>query len=136
MKPGGWLVAQCGGGPNLSRLLGRASVLMAQEPYVRFFSGWSSPWEYADDITTAEWLRAARFVDIRTGLEPAPVVLADAKEHREFIANVIFREHLAQVPDDGLRARFVASLTEEAACDDPPFQIGYWRLNLQRRRPL
>jgi trans-aconitate 2-methyltransferase len=80
LKPGGWLVAQCGGGPNLSCLLGRASVLMATEPYVRFCSGWSSPWEYADDITTAERLHAAGFVDVRTGLQPAPVVLADAKQ--------------------------------------------------------
>lgn len=72
LKPGGWLVAQCGGGPNLSRLLGRASVLMAQEPYVRFFSGWSSPWEYADDITTAEWLRAAGFVDVRPAWNRRP----------------------------------------------------------------
>ena len=111
-------------------------MLMAQEPYVRFFSGWSSSWEYADDITTAERLRAAGFVDVRTGLEQAPVVLADAKEYREFIASVIFREHLAQVPDDELRAQFVASLTEQAVSDDPPFQIGYWRLNLQGRRPL
>jgi hypothetical protein len=109
---------------------------MATEPYVRFFSGWSSPWEYADDITTAERLRAAGFVDVRTGLEPALVVLADTKEYQEFIASMIFREHLAQVPDDGLQARFVASLTEQAASDDPPFQIGYWRLNLQGRRPL
>jgi len=49
---------------------------------------------------------------------------------------VIFREHLAQVPDDELRAQIVASLTEQAVSDDPPFQIGYRRLNLQGRRPL
>ena len=111
-------------------------MLMAQEPYVRFFSRWSSPWEYADDITAAERLRAAGFVDVRTGLEQAPVVLADANEYREFIASVIFREHLAQVPDDELRAQVVASLTEQAVSDDPPFQIGYWRLNPQGKRPL
>jgi trans-aconitate 2-methyltransferase len=45
LKPGGWLVAQCGGGPNLSRLLERASELMATEAGTRFFSRWSSPWE-------------------------------------------------------------------------------------------
>ena len=117
VKPGGWLVAQCGGGPNLSRLLGRASVLMAQRPYVRFFSGWSSPWEYTDDITTAERLWSAGFVDVRTGLEQAPVVLADAKKYREFIASVISREHLAQMPDDELRDKFVDSLTEQAVSE-------------------
>jgi hypothetical protein len=69
-------------------------------------------------------------------LEQTPVVLADAKEYREVMASVIFREHLAQVPDDELRAQFVASLTEQAVSDDPPFQICYRRLNLQGRRPL
>jgi hypothetical protein len=69
-------------------------------------------------------------------LQPAPVVLAEAREYQEFIASVIFREHLAQVPDDELRAWFLASLTEQAASDDPPFLIDYWRLNLRGRRPL
>ena len=81
LKPGGWLVAQCGGGPNLSRLLERASELMATEPGTRFFSRWSSPWEYADDITTTERLRGAGFVDVKTSLQPAPVVLAEAREY-------------------------------------------------------
>jgi hypothetical protein len=49
---------------------------------------------------------------------------------------VIFREQLAQVSDDELRAWFVASLIEQVVSDDPPFQIGYWWLNLQGRRPL
>ena len=31
-----------------------------------------------------------------------------------------------------LRARFVASLTEQAAGDGPPFLIDYWLLNLRR----
>lgn len=135
LKPGGWLHAQCGGRGNLSRLLRRASALMAQEPYARFFSGWPGPWEYADDITTAERLRAAGFIDVRTSLEPASVTLASDEEYRSFIINVIFREHLARVLDDKLQAQFAAALTEQAAGDDPPFELDYRRLNLRGKRP-
>ena len=135
LKPSGWLHAQCGGRGNLSRLLRRASVLMAQEPYLQFFSGWRGAWEYADDTTTAERLRAAGFVDVRTSLDPAPVKLASAEEYRRFITSVIFREHLARVPDDKLQTRFVATLTEQAAGDDSPFELDYWRLNLRGKRP-
>jgi trans-aconitate 2-methyltransferase len=135
LKPGGWLVAQCGGESNLSCLLKRAGRLMATEPYARFFSDWSSPWEYADDVITAKRLRASGFVSVQTSLEPAPTVLGGAQEYREFITNVVFREHLTRVPDDKLRAKFVATLTEQAAGDDPPFLIDYWRLNLRGERP-
>lgn len=135
LKPSGWLYAQCGGRGNLSRLLRRASVLMAQEPYVQFFSGWRGAWEYADDTTTAERLHAAGFVDVRTNRQPAPVALASTEEYRRFITSVIFREHLARVRDDKLRTRFVTMLTEQAAGDDPPFELDYWRLNLRGKRP-
>lgn len=124
-----------GGRGNLSRLLRRASALMAQEPYVRFFSGWPGPWEYADDVTTTERLRAAGFVGVRTSLEPAPVVLTSAEEYQRFITSVIFREHLARVPDDKLRSRFASALTVQASRDDPPFELDYRRLNLRGRRP-
>jgi hypothetical protein len=40
-----------------------------------------------------------------------------------------------RVPDDKLRARSVATPTEQAAGDDPPFLIDYWGLNLRRERP-
>ncbi len=86
-------------------------MLMATEPYARFFSAWSSPWEYADDAITTERLQAAGFVDIQTSLEPAPVALASAEEYRRFITSVIFHEHLARMPDDKLQARFTTSLT-------------------------
>jgi trans-aconitate 2-methyltransferase len=135
LKPGGWLEAQCGGGPNLARLLQRASVLLAADPYARFFVGWAGPWEYADEGTTADRLRAAGFVEVETSLEPAPTLLANRQEYAEFLTSVIFGTHLARIPDQTLRVQFVTRLTEQAAQDDPPFLLDYWRLNLRGRRP-
>ena len=135
LRPGGWLEAQCGGGPNLAKLLARAEKLMHRPPFAKFFNGWQSPWEFADAETTADRLRNAGFIEIRTWLESAPVVLSDAQHYREFLPSVIFRRHLECIPDPGLRTLFIDELTRAAAGDDPPFTLDYWRLNLSARRP-
>jgi trans-aconitate methyltransferase len=136
LKPGGLLVAQCGGGPNLERLHDRAAALAASAPFASYFGDWTGPWEFADDATTRDRLHAAGFVEIETGLEAAPTTLADAVEFAEFLTGVILRAHLERLPGHDLRARFVAVLTDQAAADDPPFFLDYWRLNMRARRPL
>ena len=130
LKPGGRLEAQCGGGPNLTRLLGRASGLMADPAFAPFFRGWVDPWEFSDDASAATRLRAAGFVDVETSLEPAPVVLPDAATYRDFLKTVIVRAHMARLPPE-LQPRFAESLADEAASDDSPFSLDYWRLNLR-----
>jgi trans-aconitate 2-methyltransferase len=135
LKPGGWLHAQCGGGPNIARLLRRASVLMATKPYSDYFSGWKDPREFADDGMTAERLRAAGFVDIETSLKPAPTTLSSADEYREFLTTVNMHGHLSLLPEGSLRRQFIEDLTEQAAADDPPYQLDYCRLNITAHRP-
>jgi trans-aconitate methyltransferase len=135
LKPGGRLVAQCGGGPNIARLMRRASVLTATEPYASYFSGWKDTKVFADDATTAERLRAAGFTDVDTGLELAPTVISGADEFREFLTTVNMHAHLARLPEGPLRRRFIEELTEQAAADDPPFMLDYCRLNIRARRP-
>jgi len=134
LKPGGWLFAQCGGGPNIARLLRRASVLMASEPYAEYFSGWRDTKVFADDLTTAARLREAGFTDVETGLESTPTILAGADEFREFLTTVNMHAHLARLPGGPARRRFVEALTEQAAADDPPFMLDYCRLNIHARR--
>jgi trans-aconitate methyltransferase len=135
LKPGGRLIAQCGGGSNLRRLLGRAERLMKSSPYDQYFADWRSPWEYADDVTTAGRLRAAGFVDVETSLEAAPVILANVQEYCEYLINAVFRLHLLRIGDEESDEKFITALAEEAGTDDPPFQLDYWRLNMRARRP-
>jgi trans-aconitate 2-methyltransferase len=135
LKPGGRLVAQCGGGPNLAHLLSRAATLMVTAPYDQFFARWSGPWEFADAATTAERLRTAGFIEVETSLEPAPTLLPGADDYRAFLSTVIFRLHLERLPDEQLRATFLDTLSAQAAHDDPPFTLDYWRLNLRGTRP-
>ena len=130
LRPGGRLCAQCGGGPNLERLHARATTLTNSEPFASYFVGWAGPWEFADHVTTAGRLRSAGFEAIETGLEPAPITLADAATFREFVRTVVVRPYLARLPNAALHDLFLDTLTTHASRDDPPWTLDYWRLNI------
>lgn len=135
LRPGGWLRAQCGGGPNLARLRERMDTLMALPEYARFFVRFRNPWVYNDAENAAELLRQAGFVEVETSLEPASTVLDNRDSYSEFVRTAILRRHLDEIPDPTLRTQFVAELARQAALDDPPFSLDYWRLNLTGRVP-
>jgi trans-aconitate 2-methyltransferase len=135
LRPGGWLVAQCGGGKNIARLLARAQRLMESPAYASYFAGYESPWEYSDAATAALRLKNAGFEQIETSLEEAPTRFPTAAEFHQFVENVILRHHLQKIPDAAVRERFMTELTREFATEDPPFLIDYVRLNLKARRP-
>jgi trans-aconitate 2-methyltransferase len=135
LKPGGRLVAQCGGDPNLRRLHDRCASVAQRPEFEVYFRSWRSPWEFADAATTARRLAKAGFTDIVTSLEASPVVQPDAPTYREFVTNVICRHHCACLPNEELRTRFMDVITEQAANDSPPFELDYWRLNLDARKP-
>ena len=135
LKPGGWLEAQCGGGENLRRLVERADKLLGSSTLQPYFHGWTSPWVFANPQDTAERLNKAGFVVLGSGLEYAPVQLADAAAFREYMSSVVFHQHLRRISEPKLQQEFIEHLTSEAASDDPPFVLDYWRLNMSARRP-
>jgi trans-aconitate 2-methyltransferase len=134
LKPGGRLVAQCGGANNLARIHHRTDVLMTDSRFAPYFSLWSDPWEFADAETTARRLTAAGFEEILTSIKESPVIFPDAETFRTFMTNVICRPHLACLPDARLKEMFIDELTRIAATDNPPFELDYWRLNMDARR--
>ena len=135
LRPGGRLVAQCGGGPNLARLYSRAASLMRQPLFARYFEGWRDPWHFVlPDASHATLTRAGFEVD-DASLEEAPVTFADPAVFSEFIECVCVRHHLERLPAD-LHADFLSSLTSAAGSDDPPLTLDYWRLNIKARRPV
>lgn len=135
LKPGGWLVAQCGGGPNLSTVRERARVIACCPEFREFFAGWTEPWLYADDETTTQHLRRAGFVEVETNLEHSPAVLSDAEAYKQYLATVTLHPHMARITDALLRERFLEEMARRGAQDDPPFVMDYWRLNIAARRP-
>ena len=104
LRPGGRLVAQCGGHGNIAK--------------VREISG-PGPWLYATGEETEARLRAAGFREARAWLEPWPVV---PPEPRAFLATVCLRT----VPD-GEREAMVERVL--ANLGDPP-TLDYVRLNI------
>ena len=134
LRPGGRLVAQCGGAGNLAQLLGRASTLMRDSRYASYFGGWADPTYFADVAVTTRRLTAAGFVDVDVSLEAAPTPFDTPDAFQEFIANVCVRHHLARLPARD-RPSFLRELTLSAAGDDPPLTLDYWRLNISARRP-
>lgn len=134
LTPGGWLAAQCGGGPNLTRLLRRVEELMQRPEYRPAFAGWPTPWLFADERTTAARLAAAGFTRIETQLEQAPYTPGSIADYREFLANIVLRLHLPRIADSGLRERFLDALVQQAESSGD-FELDYWRMNFRARRP-
>jgi trans-aconitate 2-methyltransferase len=135
LRPGGRLVAQCGGGANLERAHGLAEQVMRDEPFRAFFAEWSRPWEFASAQTTADRLHDAGFTAIDTGLEPAPTAFPTEADYREFVTTVIYHPHLEQLPSAELKQDFIDRVSGLAADDDPPFTLDYWRLNMSAQKP-
>ena len=134
LAPGGRFVAQCGGGPNLERLFTRAAALMDSPAFSAHFGQWRRPWEFADIPTTMMRLEQAGFRSVEVTLEAAPATFADRESFGEFISVVNLRPHLAFLPEAD-RPAFVGALVDQAAADDDPFTLDYWRLNIHARKP-
>jgi trans-aconitate 2-methyltransferase len=134
LRPGGRLVAQCGGAGNLSLLRARADGLMRDPRFANFFDDWQEPWYYADVQSTERRLAAAGFVDIDVTLVAAPTTFPGHAEYEDFVATVCVRNHVARLPSVE-RKIFLRELTLQAAADEPPFTLDYWRLNIDASRP-
>ena len=135
LRPGGRLMAQCGGGPNLVRAHALAEQLMHAAPFADYFGDWPGPWEFADAETTADRLQRAGFAGIETSLEEAPTMLATEADYREFVTTVIYHPHLERLPDAGLKQEFIDRVTALSARENPPFTLDYWRLNISAKKP-
>jgi len=134
LKAGGRLVAQCGGGANLRRLYDRAARLQESPGYRKWFVSWSDPWRFEGVPETEARLARAGFAGIDVSLVPMPITLDGAQAYADFTTCVCLRHHLERLPATE-RGRFVADMTAQAAADDPPFTLDYWRLNMSGRRP-
>ena len=133
LKPGGRVVAQCGGARNLDRLYGRARALMKLPEYGRYFSDWRDFNHFENVPATEDRLARAAFQDIDVSLEASPVTFERPEQFSEFVSAVCFRHHLDRLPADD-RDRFMQRVSDQALHDDPPLTLDYWRLNIRARK--
>jgi trans-aconitate methyltransferase len=135
LKPGGWLVAQCGGGPNIAQLNRQAQLVMREEPFATHFGDWTGPWFFAGADDTALRLHDAGFVEVDAHIVEAPVTLESEDAFREFLTTVVFGTHLNRLPGEEMRAAFIERLVRWSAGQTPRWHLDYWRLNMIARRP-
>jgi trans-aconitate 2-methyltransferase len=133
LKPGGRLVAQCGGAGNLDRLLEKTHRLMRDARYAQSFGAWSDPWLFAGIDDTRARLDSAGFEVIDVSIEAAPTTLPGDRAFADFIACVCVRHHIDRLPP-GEREAFVDELTQAAAADNPRFTLDYCRVNIVARK--
>jgi trans-aconitate 2-methyltransferase len=126
LRPGGRLVAQCGGEGNIAEFHRVARAVGASEPFAPYLGGWTGPWNFAAAEETAERLGRAGFEDVATWLEPHPVSPDDP---RAYFTAVCLGPHLEQLPKE-LRERYVDEVYERAGGE-----LDYVRLNMNARRP-
>lgn len=134
LRPGGRLVAQCGGAGNIARTLRAADEVASASRYREALEGMPAGWLFADHHVTAERLREAGFTEARAWLEDAPVHFPDAVTGAEFLATVVLRHHLARL-DPGDRGPFASEVAALCALPDGRVEIDYVRLNMEARRP-
>ena len=134
LKPGGWLVAQCGGGANLARLYGRVADLQRRPEFCPFFTAWKDAVYFAGPQETTKRLQRAGFGDAEAYISLAPTTFADGSAFRAFISTVCVHKQLKLLPET-LHDAFLTPLVEAAAKDDPPFTLDYQRLNISAHKP-
>jgi trans-aconitate 2-methyltransferase len=123
LRPGGRLLAQCGGEGNIDVLRGVAHAILEREPYAVHFRDWQPPWNYAAPEITRERLLAAGFASAECWLQPAP---QEPEHPREFLATIVLGPHVQKLPAE-LRDPFMDTVLAELG---EPVVVDYVRLNL------
>ena len=135
LKPGGWLVAQCGGGPNLQHTRSQAMEAARLPEFAPYFKDFREPWNFTSAEETAERLRRAGFADVSVTLQEAPVLHPTAERIRDHFRVITLHRHVACLPTPELQERYLDAIVALSAKDDPPYRMDYWRLNIRAIRP-
>lgn len=123
LRPGGRLVAQCGGEGNITGLRGRAGVVMEREPYAEHFRDFRPPWNYANPTDTQSRLLSAGFASAECWLQPAPT---EPGHPREFLSTIVLGPHVQHLPES-LCEPFMDEVMAELG---EPVVVDYVRLNI------
>jgi trans-aconitate 2-methyltransferase len=123
LRPGGRLVAQCGGQGNVERTRLAAQAVAEQKPFAEHMHGWQGPWNFSSAQQAEASLLEAGFAQAHCWLVPVSV---HPPEPWEFLRTVSLGSHLQRLPKD-LRDPFVTAVHERLG---DPFTIDYVRLNI------
>src|SRR3954468_17881204 len=123
LRPGGRLVAQCGGAGNIALVHAAARQAGEDPPFRPHFEGWHGPWNFGTPEETERSLKDAGFTDVRCWLAERPVHPDDP---REYLRTINLGAHLERLPPD-LHESFLDAVL--ARLGERP-TIDYVRLNI------
>jgi trans-aconitate 2-methyltransferase len=124
LRPGGRLVAQCGGQGNVAQHAQAIATVAAHPEFSEHLTQMTGMWNFAAPDETEKRLLSAGFSAARCWLEPKPVT----PEHPlEFTSTVTLGPLLAQLPED-LRHPFAEAILEHSP---QPLTLDYVRLNIE-----
>jgi trans-aconitate 2-methyltransferase len=124
LRPGGRLVAQCGGEGNVAEHAEAIAAVAAEPEFAAHLVQMTGIWNFASAEETERRLRAAGFAEARCWLEPRPVQPA---QPLEFTSTVTLGPLLAQLPAE-LRRPFAEAILERSR---RPLVLDYVRLNIE-----
>lgn len=124
LRPGGRLVAQCGGQGNVATHAAVIAAVAAQPRFAPHLKQAEGLWNFAAPEQTEARLRAAGFAEARCWLEPKPARPADPLA---FISTVTLGPIVAQLPGD-LHLPFAEAVL---AASEQPLTLDYVRLNIE-----
>jgi trans-aconitate 2-methyltransferase len=133
LKPGGRLVAQCGGEGNIARATRATKETMEEERFRDYFEDWQDDKYYADARTTAGRLEAAGFQEIEAWLHDEVAAFGSIDDFARFPATVVLGGHMERLPE-GERGAFAAAVAAKIKAVDGRPALDYVRLNIMARK--
>ena len=124
LKPGGRLVAQCGGHGNVAEHAQAIAAVASDPEYGQHLGGAKGLWNFASPEETEPRLKAAGFDQVRCWLQPKPV---QPSQPLEFVSTVTLGPVLDQLPEEKRRPFAEAVLAQEG----DPLVLNYVRLNIE-----
>jgi trans-aconitate 2-methyltransferase len=127
LRPGGRLVAQCGGRGNIAQHAEAIAEVVGRPEFAAHFEGMETMWNFAGPEETERRLLDAGFAEARCWLQPKPVTPPDPLR---FTMTVTLGPHLNRLPEE-LRRPFAEAVL---ALSPEPLTLEYVRLNIEAKR--
>ena len=125
LKPGGRLVAQCGGEGNILDVREAVAAVLGTDPEIAAKLGDYYPWKFLAPDETRGHLKAAGFAEAEVWLQDWSV---EAPDGRTWLETINLGGHVERISDAALAARFIDAVHEHMGGD--PLSIAYVRLNI------
>jgi trans-aconitate 2-methyltransferase len=127
LKPGGRLVAQCGGEGNVAAVKQAGFEVSQLAPFAEHLGEWPGDWNFASPAETERRLHDAGFTDVWCWSSRVDVDLDDPAG---YLAAICLGSFLERLPEE-LHDAFVDAAVERLGA---PLTIHYVRLNILARR--